>query len=516
MGSAPNLAPTTFERALRVIAPGMAKSRYQSRIAFESLELQSRAQLKAADRNRTTDGWRSIDGDLHDVVQTDRKLIAERARHLATSTSAGVAAKTALLDSVIGTGMQVQSKAQFSGPDANEDELKNQLRLRQIMDERRRWWNEDLDWEESGSHWYDMQALNFTEIMVPGEVIVRYMIEPQWQRKGMRIPLRLHQIRSERLTNWTTNPQPGNEVYDGIEFDQYGRKVAFHIESDDYRRTVTRVPAGEILHGYRRDWPSQRRGLSWFAPIIPEMQDFEELKAYALIAKKVQAAIAIIVTNDNPSKPTQLPGLSGQDPTNDENGTPLRAIEPGMIHNAGSGRVHSHAPSPTGDSELMAKLFQRSIGVGFGLSYEEISGDWSGVNFAGGRLGVLRTRKRVSSIHAFYQRQVEAPIHRKFLRYSQIFDDEMRMIMRQAQNDPTAATFSRPKFDWGVNPVQEVKAAILSVQHGLSTLEEEVGSRGGDWAAYMTQNAHELNFEEALAADAPMHPANLNQQKATA
>lgn len=495
-----------YERALRVISPGLAERQYASRVAFET-----RAMHAAADKDRTTEGWRTISGNPHDNLRVDRTTIAQRARYLAACTSHGTASYTGLLDAVIGTGINIQSRAQFTDPgllasEISETEVRSQRRRRRQIDDARRAWNEVCNWEERGE-WQDLEELGFHEILIPGEAYLRQMIEPEWQRKGMRIPLRYHMIRQEQLTDYTVQPARGNEVYDGIEIDSYGRTVAYHVESDSYRREVIRVPASEMVHAYRQDWPSQRRGLSWYAPVIPEMQNFDEFKQYKQIAAKVQSAIALVVGRDSQNRGGGLPGLSGQDPTTDGNGSPIRAIEPGMIHDIGTGKIHSHTPAPSGDTDVMTRLFLRSIGVGFGLSYEAQSGDYSATNFAGGRMGMLRTRKRVSSIHSFFQRRFEKPVHKKFVEFSLLFDPQ---FPRAAAGDPAACSFSRPKFDWGVNPYQEVRAAVLRIQKGLSTLENEAGQMGDDWYDFMEQLGVELDVEDALNLDAPVHPVHDN------
>lgn len=486
-----NVAPTKFENALRLVSPAMAERRYASRIAFET-----RAAFSAADVNRNTGGWRGIGDDLNGHLRADRLTIARRARFLAFSTSHGTAAITGLRDATIGTGINALCQAEFAGP----EEVQHALRMR--ANDARRTWNEHCDWERR-SWWEDFETTGFNELIVDGNVFLREMIEPEWRSRGMRIPLTYQMLRAERLTTASAKAAKGNEVFNGVEVDKHGRTVAFHFAGEGYRYVVERVPAGEVIHGMRMDYPGQHVGLSWMAPVIPEMQQYEEVKTYAIIARKVQSAIALIVSSDANGNGGGLPGLGTQTPAKDANQTPMRAIEAGMIHNVGSGKVHSHVPSPSNDTDVLSKLLLRSMGIGMGCSYEQISGDYSTLNFAGGRLGVLANRKRVSCMHAMYCRRVELPVHRRFVQFSREFD---RDYPRALAND-TAVRFSRPKFDLGVNPVQEVRAMTELVKNGFSSLENEVGSLGGDWSQVATQIDREIDFYKFLNMPTTIHPA---------
>ena len=86
-----------------------------------------------------------------------------------------------------------------------------------------------------------------------------------------------------------------NAFYRGIELDDAGRRVAYHIltqNHDEFSATVpepVRISADEILHLYAQDDVDQLRGVPWFAPAIFHVQDggdyqYNVLKASAIAA----------------------------------------------------------------------------------------------------------------------------------------------------------------------------------------------------------------------------------------
>lgn len=481
-----------------MIWPAAAENRYKYRIAFEA-----RAAHAAADVNRTTDNWRKVTGDPHANLRMDRAVIAQRARFLRQSTSHGATVANALTDAVVGTGITAQCHADFVSGNTESADRTNRERRRQVNAARIAW-NANCDFE-GRAEFEDFETLGFGEMITSGEFLFREMLDPDFVSNGRRIPLLFQAMSADRLVSFGADVNQGNELVDGLEIDPNGRTVAYHFAANSFRYEVTRVPAGEMIHPYKMDFPGQRRGLSWYAPIIPEMQQWEEIKGYKMLAYKLQTAIALVVSRDSDNKSSPIPGLSGTNPKKDSKGSPIRAIEGGMIHDVGTGRVHSHLPTPSGDLDVISKLLLRSMGVGFGLSYEAASGDYSDMNFAGGRMGMLQTRKRISPIHKLFVRKFERPVHERFVRYSEMFDANYPKALSGC--NAAAAAFSKPKNDWGVNPKQEVQAAILEVAAGFATMEEVVGSKGAEWADHYDQIKEETAYEKALDLAFKIHPA---------
>ena len=46
---------------------------------------------------------------------------------------------------------------------------------------------------------------------------------------------------------------------------------------------------------------------------------------------------------------------------------------------------------------------------------------------------------------------------------------------------------SLPRRPWGVNPLQEVNAAVARIDAGVSTYRDEIEATGGDWQEFLRQ-----------------------------
>jgi len=478
---------SAYERALGTFGfYGAALRHLEKRMAFEEV----RAYLDASTDDRTKGNWKRVDGSVQDLTRTSRRDAAERAEWLWWNDGIGRHVIDVLTDNTIGTGITTQAKVQYSRGDPQANESANT----KIEDLKERWMEQADAFGQL--HWYEMQALWLQRVATVGDVLLHtvHLNDP-----GRVLSLAYEMIEASRLTDYGTSPIKGNEVQQGVELDPDGRVVAYHVEDGTYRMRVRRLEAAQCRLGFRVDRPGQIRGITWMAPIMSGIWTHRDLVEYTMIARKVQAAVAVIVA-DSPrgGKALGLPGLKripGASATTSLSEDPKRPIAPGMMHYVGEGSVTALQPSQNHDFEPLTRNLLRGIGVGFGFSYEWVSGDYQGTSYAGGRLANQEARRRIRPVHTFVCEHLERPVHRDFIDAALAFG---KMPKPPTAQDQYAARFSKPHWEWGVNPSQEVSAAVQAVDAGLSTYRDEIESRGGDWQEFLKQVSSEVDFGEAV------------------
>ena len=120
--------------------------------------------------------------------------------------------------------------------------------------------------------WRALQAAAVASAVVDGEFMFRMVFGADAGPFGIALQM---------LDPQRCNPQhdeddlPGGRfIRAGIEFNQYGRPLAFHFADDQSedaygyshsRRDSLRVPAAEIIHGFLPEFTGQKRGLPWMA-----------------------------------------------------------------------------------------------------------------------------------------------------------------------------------------------------------------------------------------------------------
>lgn len=482
----PDLTPPRLLRGLAAVGITGPAARWRSYQLAGYENTLSRWYLDAAKTTSQTSDWRTISAAPELVHQADARTARERAAYLVASTEYGHRAVEVLVDTTLGTGIKTQMTVKWSKVAKEAERLNNEAESA-----KERW--AETAFTKPNMHLHEGQTLWLKATATDGQCFLYRRYIPNRKVRGLRglkpAPALCYEILpASRLSDYLVTPEDGNLVVSGIEYDAEGQAVAFHFADDGYSYKTYRLPAENILHHYRVDRPGQRQGITWLAPVVQSLYILRDILEYKLIQYKVQSALSVLVSDETGAG--MLPGLptpAGASKTTN-GGAQQQFLVPGMIHRVGQGKVTSFMPSPSGDLDPLTRLCLRGIGVGFGLSYERLSGDYNQVSFAGGRLTENALYDRVDVVHAWYCRGVELPLHQDWVDYATAVGD---IATPPAKADPYASSFTRPRRRRGVNPLQEVKASIAAIDAGLSSHRIEMAEQGLD-AAEVLEDIHRL------------------------
>ena len=139
--------------------------------------------------------------------------------------------------------------------------------------------------------------------------------------------------------------------------------------------------------------------------------------------------------------------------------------------------VKFSSPADVGGTyEAFIKQQLRAISVGLGITYEQLTGDLSGVNYSSIRAGLLEFRRRCTALqHNLMVYQFCRPIWNKFIELA---------VLSGVIDVPNDPTFSLVKwipqgFSW-VDPIKEQKAQMNAVRCGFKSRAEVVSELGYD------------------------------------
>jgi lambda family phage portal protein len=223
-----------------------------------------------------------------------------------------------------------------------------------------------------------------------GEVLIRR----RWRRPedGLALPLQLQLLEPDHLDTQKDNQtgSVGGPIIQGVEFDALGRRAAYWLFSEHpgaSRATGAskRVPASEIIHHFRTERPGQVRGVSWCAPIIMRVRDFDQYEDATILRQQIAALFAAFVTDPNGDPTAEGVGEQGTDAV----GLPIDEIGPGAVHYLAPGQTVEFPNPPVVQDGGFTERTLRSIAMGIGVTYEDVTGDYTKVNYSSGRLGWL-------------------------------------------------------------------------------------------------------------------------------
>lgn len=261
-----------------------------------------------------------------------------------------------------------------------------------IMELWRRW-GETTECDAAGRlTFYGLQRLAMRTIVESGEVLIRR----RWRRPddGLSIPMQLQILEPDFIDTGRhgLTGALGGPIIQGIEFDQLGRRVAYWL-FDQHPGAVgmlispisRRIPAEGILHVYDQERPGQVRGASWFASIDVRLHDFDQFEDATLMKQKISACLAAFVTDLDGSGAAL--GQPGVDMATNQ---PTDTFEPGMIVPLPVGKQVTVANPPTAtDHTSFSATSLRGIAAGLGVTYEDLTGDYSQVNYSSARMSRL-------------------------------------------------------------------------------------------------------------------------------
>ena len=428
--------------------------------------------------------WDSAPSTLSPIADAHdgRRPIAARARHF--DQNCGFAAKISseLTSALIGTGYGVQS----IHPDPN---------IRKDIEDRFYYWQRRADFH-GRTNFGGISAQAVRSWCVAGESFV--------QLKNRNGAIALALLDPEQIDPAKTIDLGGGaRIVAGVEFDKEGRRVAYHILRDppgqvfaSIRESV-RVPAEEIIHLFTPLAPGQVRGVSWFAPSLLKLHEYDQTSDAILIRTKTSACLSAFVVDPEGNDGA----LSGS--KEDQQGRPELEIEPGVVFNLRPGEdIRFNDPPDIGAETVEFLKWQaREIAAGVGVTYEMATGDLSGVNYSSIRAGAIDFRRRIDSlrVHHFVPLFLE-PIWRRFLVTEALANRLPADAILSDFETASAVEFIPPAWSW-IDPAKEIAADREAVAAGFKSRREVVAGRGRDIDALDAEIADDKKRAKALGIE---------------
>jgi lambda family phage portal protein len=449
-----------FEGLLFLIAPKRMASYYAYR------------QLKAAEKGRLYGSWNTKEEKANDNL-LQLNTVRARANYLYNNDPWIRAAVDFIVNKAVGAGTKLQA---LTDNEAFNDKAENLFK---------RWcFNADISRQ---FHFGDIERLAVIKLYLDGGVFFKKIIDPDNRETA---PFSLEILEYSRLSSYG-KPAKGNEIWHGVEIDKNGKVVAYHFEKNTvgYSVDTVRVPADEIIHfsPFRR--PGQLLGIPLLAPAIPYAFNLGEILEAELINMKVSASFGLVIKKNNMSD-----WMAGAQ-TNYETGQREIEIAPGMVEVLNPGEdIEVIDPKRPGNAfGDFVKIVLRGIGRSIGLSYEQISGDKSEVNYSSTRHSELEFRDYLQSLRASIERYFLTPIYEEFVKYAVSLGNLNVMGAIKDWRNWTKHRWIFKGFDW-VDPQKEAKAKELELKMGITTLAEIAAQKGKDWKDLINQRQKEIQY----------------------
>lgn len=421
---------------------------------------QSRS-FDAAGGGRRWDGAKVI-ANLNSSMDAANPAIRQRGGYYARNNAWLARGINAHVANIIGTGIRPQSRH----PDAQ---------MRKILNDSFERWTMRADLAGM-SDFYGLQLLICRSMIETGEAFLRFRIDLD----ARHLPLRLQMIAADQVdATLHRDLTGGGRIRAGVEFSADGKRVAYHILPNRpgdvvaVSWTPVRVPASEILHVFEPLEAGQVRGLSWLAPVLLKVHELDTYEDAQLVRQKVAALFAGFLIDPN----GDAAGFDGN-----QSGSILESgLEPGTLKVLPPGYdIRFSDPAEVGNTSDFIKSQLRAIAAGLGVTYEQMTGDLSGVNYSSIRAGLVEYRRRVDALRwAVLIPQLCRPVWERFIQTAALSG---LIPLDEFSHDPDAflaADWHPPAWDW-VDPSKDIQAEIAAVDAGFKARSQVISERGED------------------------------------
>lgn len=362
-----------------------------------------------ANVDRFGTGWGTQPLTADDVINKNQRILVARSREQAANNDYGKKFLRMCRNNIVGPkGVLLQAKS--TDNTGKLDTLANEaIELAFAA------WGHKKNCDVTGKlSWRAMQAACVNSAAKDGEFFLRLVFGADAGPWGFALQLLDPQrcpvdMVEDRLPS-------GNFIRQGIEFNRYGRPIAYYFstvdESDDnYHwggRDFVRIPADEILHGFFDDMVGQKRGLPWMATSLFRMRQLAGMEESALVNARAGANKMGFVEWDE--------GAAGG-PEWDEDDDLVIDSEPGEFQVLPMGaRIKEWSPQyPNGEFAGFTKQMLRGMASGMGVAYNNLANDLEGVNFSSIRQGTLDERESWKELQEWLIENLHQPVFEAWL-----------------------------------------------------------------------------------------------------
>lgn len=361
----------------------------------------------SADVNRLTADWGTTPVPADWIIQAHQRILVARSREQLFNNDYFKAYARLCRQNIVGaSGIVFQSKARGSGGKVDK---KAKVAVERALAD----WAKPANCDVAGKlSWRAMQNHCVNSAVTDGEFMLRKITGKDAGKYGFQLqvidPVRCP-VDYDRF-----DLADGAFIRHGIEFNKYGRPVAYHFVDNAANRswnayaysgrTFVRIDAAEIIHGFRPEMAGQKRGLPWMATGLFRLKQMGAFEDAAIVNARVGAAkLGVIEFAEG-----QGPAYNDPD---DEDEFQLNG-EPGTFQVLPNGaKLNKFDPTyPSGEFAIFIKAMLRSIAAGGGVSYHNLAQDLEGVNFSSIRQGTLDEREHFKELQEWLIEELAEPV----------------------------------------------------------------------------------------------------------
>lgn len=381
--------------------------------------------------------------------------------------------------------------------------------------------NRECDLERIGPDIYALQSLAFNSILQSGDVLT---LLPMVKRAPGAFETKVQIVEADRISNprWRLDDAT---LKGGVRLDKHGAPLSYFVQEshpgdDDYtrpdwREVIAYGRASGRLNAwltYDRARPGQTRGVPYLAACLEQLKQVERYTDAELMAAIVGGSLTVLLKTQ---------GAQGFAPGVQPIAS-LSANQTAQITNSYALDYGAFVPLQPGEDVSLVdpkrpntafgdfiKSMVEQIGVGLGMPFELLIKHFT-ASYSASRAAINEFWKYVRFRRWQFAQMWCGPIYEAVITEAILKD---RLALPGFLDDASLRSAYLSALWLGpvpgtLNPVQEITAAKLSIETGLSSLEREAAEiKGNDWEDVHEERTNEVARRRADGLEfAPVPP----------
>lgn len=403
-----------------------------------------------------------------------------------------------------------------------------------------------LEYVDAIDNWIDIeQKHDFTGLIrdavgihaFAGEIFMQPVTD---HNQRQLFTTRFMMVSPKRIEN-PYNGMSTSQRRNGVDIDRNGAAIAYHVRESDlsqgegahrYRRIRRFFPTGRpgMIHVFQPTEPHQTRGANRFYSIMERLKMLDTLQATQLQSAVVKSMYAATIESELNSEKA-LEFIAGAEGTSTKSpltkmlsaigdhyarvNVKLGGVKIPHLYPGDKLSLQTAQNADNGFAALEQSIL-RYIAAGLGVSYEQLSRDYSKVSYSSARASANESWRYFMG----QRKQIAARLA------TQMFSCWLEeVIVRGIVVPPPARLhFMQARSSWSraewigagrmaIDGLKEVQESVMLIEGGLSTYEKELAKLGEDYQEIFRQQVRESQEREAAGLRPPAWIASTYNQQ---
>lgn len=513
-----------IDKAIAVVAPQTALKRTAARQKLQILN-SGYSNYGASVVKKSLAGWLHAGGSSREDIEDNVSILRQRTRDLYMGVPIANGAVKTMRTNIVGRGLRLKPNidAELLGVSPEERRtLEKQIE--------REWniWAESTDCDMARiDNFYELQQLAFLNWLISGDCLAVLPVKP---RLNQPYDLRVQLIEADRLCSPDNCDTIDNKIVGGVEVDQSGEVVAYHIADhhplsyayadiswqrvEAFGKTTGRR---NVLHLMNRERIGQRRGVPFLAPVIESLKQLGRYTDAELVAAVVSGMFTVFIEKADASSEDAIGSIIPEEVQVDAEDETTIELAPGAVIDLNEGeKAHDMNPGrPNANFGGFVEAICQQIGASLEIPHELLikrfnssyTASKGALEEAWKMFNMYRDWLATDFCQPVYEEWLTEAVAKGRIKAPGFFTDP---VIRKAY---CGAKWNGPAKGM-LDPVKEATAAEKRVQNGFSTRSDETMQMTG--TSYYN-NIEQLKHEEKeLREVKKIANANANKSKSPA